>query len=150
MSHYVSAVKAVVGVGIVLLTFVAACALGLISAWNYPGGYALQALHASSGTGGYVHMDTETCMSGVTRFGTEVSCPQALNGAVWRYSKAEDLTSHSAPDDWYTRTSAVNSVRNSLLLTLKYIRGPRGCVVGRKGEEDRKHFTREEALKVCI
>ncbi|GJN26836.1 hypothetical protein PR202_gb14796 [Eleusine coracana subsp. coracana] len=53
---------------------------------NYPGGYALKALHAadSSVKEKMVHIDAFTAMSGVSRF--------CENGYPWRYSKEEKIT----------------------------------------------------------
>ncbi|KAK3144087.1 hypothetical protein QOZ80_4AG0308640 [Eleusine coracana subsp. coracana] len=53
---------------------------------NYPGGYALKALHAadSSVKEKIVHIDAFTAMSGVSRF--------CENGYPWRYSKEEEIT----------------------------------------------------------
>nr|CAB3487828.1 unnamed protein product [Digitaria exilis] len=53
---------------------------------NYPGGYALKALHEadSSGKEKMVHIDAFTAMSGVSRF--------CENEYPWRYSKEEGLS----------------------------------------------------------
>ncbi|CAL5069179.1 unnamed protein product [Urochloa decumbens] len=53
---------------------------------NYPGGYALKALHEadSSVKQKMVHIDAFTAMSGVSRF--------CENGYPWRYSKEEEIS----------------------------------------------------------
>lgn len=66
------------------------------SSWNYPGGYALKALHqyhdehmqAISKEPIKVHIDTASAMTGVSRFGEKDS-------AMWSYSKKEDLNDFS-------------------------------------------------------
>ena len=58
------------------------------SAWNYPGGVALRALHADPSTSGLshvsVHLDNFVCQTGASRFGE-------LN-EQWTYDKTERLT----------------------------------------------------------
>jgi alpha-1,6-mannosyltransferase len=55
----------------------------LISKQNYPGAHALKQLHnLPGGDLKYVHMDADTCMTGVTRF-------VQLQSPLWKYSKEE-------------------------------------------------------------
>lgn len=84
-----------------LTSFAASFGMLAISRLNYPGAVALNRLHARAHGEKEVlsvHMDTLTCMTGVTRFlelpGPEsagVSVAQA-NGTLWVYDKTDDLT----------------------------------------------------------
>lgn len=77
-----------------LAAFVANFGMLAVSRLNYPGAEALNRLHAlaSNDTGVVrVHMDTLTCMTGVTRFMEKP--PPVLGGesaALWIYDKTED------------------------------------------------------------
>lgn len=61
----------------------------LISIQNYPGAHALKKLHtiAESNELKYVHMDPETCMTGVSRFVQK-------QDPLWKYSKQENNYSY--------------------------------------------------------
>lgn len=76
-----------------LASFAASSAMLSVSRRNYPGGIALERLHAlaSNGTGVLVvHMDTLACMTGVTRF-LKIPPPViAADGPLWVYDKTEN------------------------------------------------------------
>lgn len=84
-----------------LASFAASFGMLAVSRLNYPGAEALNRLHARAhGEKNVlrVHMDTLTCMTGVTRF-MEVTAPQSLdlsgpqvNGTLWIYDKTDDVT----------------------------------------------------------
>ncbi|KAI4129698.1 MAG: hypothetical protein LQ347_003661, partial [Umbilicaria vellea] len=84
-----------------LASFAAAFGMLAVSRLNYPGAEALNRLHTRAhGEKNVlrVHMDTSTCMTGVTRF-MEISSPQnsdlsgaQANGTLWIYDKTDDLT----------------------------------------------------------
>jgi len=77
-----------------LASFIASFGMLAVSRLNYPGADALNRLHSLAGndTGVVkVHMDTLTCMTGVTRFMEKR--PPVLDdrdGAFWIYDKTED------------------------------------------------------------
>jgi len=77
-----------------LASFIASFGMLAVSSLNYPGADALNRLHSLAGndTGVVkVHMDTLTCMTGVTRFMEKR--PPVLDdrdGAFWIYDKTED------------------------------------------------------------
>eukprot|EP01102_Stenamoeba_stenopodia_P007552 TRINITY_DN2117_c0_g3_i3.p1 TRINITY_DN2117_c0_g3~~TRINITY_DN2117_c0_g3_i3.p1 ORF type:complete len:362 (+),score=37.61 TRINITY_DN2117_c0_g3_i3:116-1201(+) len=78
-------------VGLLALSALVSAFSLLVSSHNYPGGYALKALHniedAQHTKDTYnVHIDVFSAMTGVSRFGE-------LHSALpnWKYSKAEDL-----------------------------------------------------------
>ena len=74
-----------------------------ISRLNYPGAEALNQLHTvADGTKRTinVHMDTLTCMTGVTHFLESPSTKNILNATVWRYDKTEDPDRLLDPAFW--------------------------------------------------
>ena len=84
-----------------LASFAASGAMLVVSRLNYPGADALNRLHSIAGneTGVLrVHMDTLTCMTGVTRFSERRPPPLADiggpreqgQGTFWLYDKTED------------------------------------------------------------
>ncbi|KAL9102612.1 MAG: hypothetical protein Q9163_002256 [Psora crenata] len=87
-----------------LASFAASGAMLAVSRLNYPGAEALNRLHELAGneTGVVkVHMDTLSCMTGVTRF-LERPAP-ALEGAeraFWVYDKTEDERKLLDPSFW--------------------------------------------------
>ncbi|KAJ1955836.1 dolichyl-P-Man:Man(7)GlcNAc(2)-PP-dolichol alpha-1,6-mannosyltransferase [Linderina pennispora] len=71
-------------VGVSAASFAAVVLMTYISSLNYPGGYALSALHRiATSSNAHVHIDTYSAMTGVTRFGQTRS--------DWMYDKTEDL-----------------------------------------------------------
>ena len=79
-----------------------------VSRLNYPGGEALTRLHAlvdaEPGVSGAkrVHMDTLSCMTGVTRFLEKTPSPlaQREEGVWWVYDKTENETMLLDPLFW--------------------------------------------------
>jgi len=75
--------------------------VSLVSSFNYPGAHALNYLHASaegSKPDIRVHMDTLSCMTGVTRF---LQIPQTgTHGTRWFYDKTEDEERLLHPSFW--------------------------------------------------
>ncbi|MCJ1225540.1 dolichyl-P-Man:Man(7)GlcNAc(2)-PP-dolichol alpha-1,6-mannosyltransferase [Toensbergia leucococca] len=74
-----------------LASFAASFGMLAVSRLNYPGAEALNRLHAlADGSKGVVsvHLDTLTCMTGVTRF-LQIP-PQPEGGTQWIYDKTED------------------------------------------------------------
>ena len=91
-----------------LATYLASAGMLLVSRLNYPGGEALARLHllAANDTGVVrVHMDTLTCMNGVTRF-LQKEPPALVDGglqpeeAYWVYDKTENQTMLLDPVFW--------------------------------------------------
>ena len=80
-----SALLALACAGLVLASCAAVGVMAWAAHWNYPGGWALRALHGAGcgGEGGRVHIDVLAAMTGVSRFGEQ--------GAPWSYSKEEGL-----------------------------------------------------------
>lgn len=82
-------------------SFVASLGMALVSSYNYPGAQALIYLHDSaegSKPDIRVHMDTLSCMTGVTRF---LQIPRATNrGTRWLYDKTEDEERLLHPAFW--------------------------------------------------
>ena len=90
-----------------LASFGASFAMLFISRLNYPGAEALNHFHAltqQTETGVVrVHMDTLTCMTGVTRFlqiPPSRSGPDEETGPTWIYDKTEDPTKLLYPAFW--------------------------------------------------
>ncbi|MCJ1393508.1 dolichyl-P-Man:Man(7)GlcNAc(2)-PP-dolichol alpha-1,6-mannosyltransferase [Xylographa bjoerkii] len=104
-----SLVYRVLAMGLVastLGTFAASFGMVAVSSFNYPGAEALNYLHAhADGSQNVinVHMDTLSCVSGVTRF-LQITAPQdnsASNGnTLWLYDKTENETQLLHPGFW--------------------------------------------------
>ena len=74
-------------------SFFASLGLLLVSSLNYPGGVALQRLHAiEAGPGQSVHLDNLACQTGVTRF--------LQTQSTWTYDKTEGDESLLDPVFW--------------------------------------------------
>lgn len=80
-----------------------------VSRLNYPGAKALEQLHELHALGNphsarrevvRVHLDTLTCMTGVTRFLQLPPPPPLENGTWWLYDKSEDSTELLHPAFW--------------------------------------------------
>ena len=87
----------------VLGSFGASLAMLSISRLNYPGGDALDRLHAIANGEKRtvnVHMDTLTCMTGVTHFLEHPPPKEISNATVWRYDKTEDEDRLLDPTFW--------------------------------------------------
>lgn len=91
-----------------LAAFLASGAMLFVSRLNYPGGEALSRLHelAQRDSGVVrVHMDSSSCMTGVTRF-LEKRAPALANGRLeqggvfWVYDKTENQTTLLDPLFW--------------------------------------------------
>lgn len=85
------------------MSLIASLGMLAISSLNYPGAEALNRLHklSTSAKGGVrVHMDTLTCVTGVTRF-LQIP-PSNITGerTSWVYDKTEDPTELLHPDFW--------------------------------------------------
>ena len=82
-------------------SFATSLGMSLVSSFNYPGAQALNYLHAlaeGSKPDIRVHMDTLSCMTGVTRF---LQIPQTRTyGTRWFYDKTEDQKELSYPSFW--------------------------------------------------
>ena len=84
-------------------SFGASFAMLAISRLNYPGAEALNRLHTIADGSKRtidVHMDTLTCMTGVTHFLENPSPKDILNATVWRYDKTEDTDRLLDPAFW--------------------------------------------------
>ena len=92
-----------------LAAFSASGAMLFVSRLNYPGGEALSRLHElAEGESGVVrvHMDTLSCMTGITRFLEKRPPPVSADGnwehgeALWVYDKTENQTTLLDPLFW--------------------------------------------------
>lgn len=106
-----------------LASFAASFGMLAVSRLNYPGAEALNRLHARA----YgekkvlsVHMDTLTCMTGVTRFmelpgpeSPDLSAAQA-NGTLWIYDKTDDST-YTPEEAKLSSILSSNSEKDTLL-----------------------------------
>ena len=86
-----------------LISLIASLGMLAISSLNYPGAEALNRMHklSTSAKGGVrVHMDTMTCVTGVTRF-LQIP-PSNITGerTSWVYDKTEDPIELLHPDFW--------------------------------------------------
>lgn len=99
-----------------LASFAASGAILYVSQLNYPGAEALNRLHIleRNGTGIVrVHLDTFTCMTGVTRFLERPPPPLLQNTAgqiqskIWVYDKTEDEEKLLSPVFWETVDYAI-------------------------------------------
>ena len=93
-------------VGSTLCTFVASLGMLAVSSFNYPGAEALNYLHAYADGSQKVisvHMDTLSCMTGVTRF-LQISHPQNNSSShehtLWLYDKTENEMELLHPSFW--------------------------------------------------
>ena len=87
--------------------FVASAGMCAISALSYPGGVALERLHDIGRRGNetgikVVHMDTLTCMTGVTRFGQQKAPEVEGEEVLWVYDKTEEVGTLLEPQFWDT------------------------------------------------
>ena len=91
----------------VFASFMASFGMSLISRLNYPGADALVRLHElnpGQDTQLNVHLDTFSCMTGITRFlqdsGNMVESGKLLTTPKWRYDKTEDEQTMLRPEFW--------------------------------------------------
>ncbi len=105
----------------------------LISVQNYPGAHALKKLHqiADNNELKYVHMDPETCMTGVSRFVQK-------QDPLWKYSKQESNFSY----DDFTHLITGNA---SVPPTFELIYAQQGF-----SHLDRKNLKIETAPKIFV
>lgn len=106
-----------------LASFALSFGMLAVSRLNYPGAEALNRLHARAhGEKDVlrVHMDTFTCMTGVTRF-MEISGPQSsdpsgaqANMTLWIYDKTDDL-SYTPEEAKFSSTLSRNPEKDRLL-----------------------------------
>mmetsp|Transcript_18143 Transcript_18143/g.37768 ORF Transcript_18143/g.37768 Transcript_18143/m.37768 type:complete len:484 (-) Transcript_18143:273-1724(-) len=90
---------AVLGVGSILLTLAVTGVFLAASHWNYPGGYAMRALHQQvrdQSAARWVHIDVQSAMTGISRF-CELRQPD-----LWHYSKDESQTLESLSTSNFT------------------------------------------------
>lgn len=114
-------------IGSSVASFGASFLMLAVSRLNYPGAEALMHLHHLHAQEGEsqevvrVHMDTSTCMTGVTRFLQIPPSPSdglgtgdEHDGVMWIYDKSEDATSLLHPGFWdqfdYVLTEQVETV----------------------------------------
>lgn len=87
----------------VLASFAASFAMLAISRLNYPGAEALNRVHAIA-DGKHktvsVHMDTSSCMTGITRFLEKPVSQDHPRATIWRYDKTEDAEKLLDPTFW--------------------------------------------------
>lgn len=86
-----------------LVSFGGSFVMVAISRLNYPGAEALNQFHTLTQQSEFgvarVHMDTPTCMTGVTRF-LQISSPGEETHLTWIYDKTEDPTELLQPAFW--------------------------------------------------
>ena len=118
----------------VFASFLASFAMLAISRLNYPGAFALDRLHslaADSPGVVRVHMDTQTCTTGITRF-LQSNSPQI------QYSKSERPEDLLSPDFWSQFTHALTESPESVLgdnwTTVATVKSFAGIRILRPGE----------------
>lgn len=116
-----------------------------VSRSNYPGAVALDQLHQLHARQGgsqpvvRVHMDTLTCMTGVTRF-LQIPPPGSLRGSnpMWIYDKSEDAALLLHPGFWkqfdYALSERVETVIGKWEV-IGVVEGYAGVAVVKPGEE---------------
>ena len=126
-----------------LASFLASGAMLAVSRLNYPGAEALNRLHAIVGAGEErpsvvrVHVDTLTCMTGVTRF---LQRPPSDNqsSSIWKYDKTEEPSTVLDPAFWknfdYALTESPKTIPGNWTI-LATISGFTGVKVLRPGED---------------
>ena len=95
-------VLAIVLVASTMTSFVASTGMLLVSSYNYPGAEALNQLHRTadgSKSEINVHMDTLSCVSGVTRF-LQIAHTNNSTQTRWIYDKTEDEAQLLNPAFW--------------------------------------------------
>jgi len=86
-----------------LASFAASFAMLAISRLNYPGAEALNRLHTIADgkhKTASVHMDTLSCMTGITRFLEKPVMQDVTPVTIWRYDKTEDVDKLLDPIFW--------------------------------------------------
>lgn len=87
----------------VFASFASSFAMLAISRLNYPGAEALNRLHTIA-DGKHrtvsVHMDTSSCMTGITRFLEKPVSQDTPRATIWRYDKTEDEEKLLDPTFW--------------------------------------------------
>lgn len=140
----------------VLASFAASFAMLAVSRLNYPGADALNRLHAlaCNETGVVtVHMDTLSCMTGVTRF-MELPPPVLGDeeGAFWVYDKTEDERKLLDPVFWegfdYVLAERPERVIGSWEV-LEIVYGYAGIGVVRPGEDMKKGAEWKVVEQIC-
>ena len=132
----------------VLGAFLTSTAMTAISRLNYPGGKALNRLHKIGPelniTGvRRVHMDTLTCMTGVTRFEQQKAPPiLGADDLAWVYDKTENKSILSEESFWNTVDFALAETPETVLgewEILDTIDGFAGFAVEKPGSEHRSN-----------
>ncbi len=139
----------------VLASFAASFAMLAVSRLNYPGAKGLNRLHAlaSNDTGMVrVHMDTLSCMTGVTRFMEKPPPVLESEGPFWVYDKTEDEHKLLDPLFWrgfdYVLAERPERVIGSWEV-LETVEGFAGVAVVRPGEDLKEGVGWKGMERVC-
>ncbi|KAI5842069.1 alpha-1,6-mannosyltransferase subunit [Tricharina praecox] len=130
------------------VSLMASAGMAAVSSFNYPGGEAMQRVHAlavsgnTTGTEMKVHLDVLTCMTGATRFLQEAplyppSTPKYASHIVW--DKTEDATTLLTPAFWEDVEYALVAAKEKTIgpyEVVDVIRGFGGVRVFRPGDEE--------------
>ena len=127
-----------------MASFLASGAMLAVSRLNYPGAEALNRLHAIVNeqkelpSTVNVHMDTLSCMTGVTRFLQQPAPPDNHSATVWSYDKTEDPAVLRSPSFWnefdYALTESPESIPGNWT-TVATISGFAGVKLLRPGND---------------
>ena len=150
----------------VVASFLASTAMLLISSQNYPGADALNQLHRiadGSKDTIRVHMDTTSCMTGVTHF-LEIQRPEPPKGAGirtlarekhpsrWIYNKEEDKETLLTPMFWnqfdYILTEQPELVIGQKWEPINTIKGFAGVTLSKAADFEDAHYSMK-ILKEC-
>ena len=140
-----------------LASFLASGAILGVSRLNYPGAEALNKLHAiveaQAEPPGVlrVHMDTLSCMTGVTRFLQHPPPPNNHSPTFWHYDKTEDPATLLSPSFWsefdYAFTESPKTVPGNWT-TVATISGFAGIKIIRPGDgkDEMGNFAIKESI----